>query len=74
MNAWEVIAIIIFQGLGTEESTKVRYENHNGDDNETNARRPVVVPLNIRERENSRVENCMLKKDLCGRQRGANTP
>lgn len=40
--AWEVIAVIIFQGLGTGESTKVRCENRNGDDNETNAGRPVV--------------------------------
>lgn len=63
--AWEVIAVIIFQGLGTGESTKVRCENRNGDDNETNARRPVVGAVKYqRTRESSRRVNCMLKKDL----------
>jgi hypothetical protein len=74
--AWEVIAVIIFQGLGTGESTKVRCENRNGDDNnETNAGRPVVGAVKYQKtREFSRGVNCMLGKDLRGGQRGTNTP
>lgn len=71
--AWEVIAVIIFQGLGTGESTKVRCENRNGDDNETNAGRPVGAVKYQKTREFLRGVNCMLGKDLRGGQRGANT-
>lgn len=73
--AWEVIAVIIFQGLGTGESTKVRCENRNGGDNETNAGRPIVSAVKYQKtREFSRGVNCMLGKDLRGGQRRADTP
>jgi len=65
--AWEVIAVIIFQGLGMGESTKVRCENRNGDDNETSAGRPVVGAVKYqRTREFSREVNCTLGKELRG--------
>lgn len=69
--AWEVIAVIIFQGLGTVESTKVRCENRNGDDNnETNAGRLVVAAVKYQKtREFSRGVNCVLGKDSHGGQR-----
>lgn len=60
-TAWEMIAVIIFQGLGAGKSASLLREFAIAIMKPTRDV-PSTVPLNIRERENSRGVNCILGK------------